>query len=209
MDSASVRAKRDSLTGRKPVDRGKAGSKIHVLSDADGIPLVTAVTGTDVHDSRMLRPLVEAIPVRGAGRPPPARPVARYASAWRSLAPCSKTRPSCSSISHRRARPTERGRHQRGDQRTRDTRTNRRRRPQDRDDPVRPPDPLPRRRTTGRDRRPRHAFASRRPLRRLLARTPRSSRVEHPLVRPPLEFPDVGSSCPALPVLGVPREVSQ
>ncbi len=38
IDAASVRA-RGSLTGPSPVDRGKPGSKIHVLSDRAGTPL--------------------------------------------------------------------------------------------------------------------------------------------------------------------------
>nr|WP_169332395.1 IS5 family transposase [Nocardia brevicatena] len=71
VDSASVRAKKGgSLTGRNPVDRGKGGSKIHVLSDANGLPLVTAVTGANVHDSLMLRPLVDAIPAIRSRRGP-------------------------------------------------------------------------------------------------------------------------------------------
>lgn len=35
VDAASVRAKGGSLTGPNPVDRGKKGSKLHVLSDAN------------------------------------------------------------------------------------------------------------------------------------------------------------------------------
>ena len=32
------------MTGPSPVDRGKPGSKIHVLSDREGLPLAVAVT---------------------------------------------------------------------------------------------------------------------------------------------------------------------
>jgi hypothetical protein len=32
------------------VDRGKAGSKMHVLSDANGLPLVVGVTAANTHD---------------------------------------------------------------------------------------------------------------------------------------------------------------
>nr|WP_274521326.1 IS5 family transposase [Rhodococcus pyridinivorans] len=46
----------------QPVDRGKNDSKIHILSDADGIPLVTAVNSANTHDSVMLQPMVTAIP---------------------------------------------------------------------------------------------------------------------------------------------------
>src|SRR5512135_260717 len=39
VDAASVRAKkRGALTGPNPVDRGKPGSKLHVLTDAAGLP---------------------------------------------------------------------------------------------------------------------------------------------------------------------------
>lgn len=51
-----------SLTGPSPVDRGKKGSKIHVLSETNGIPLVVGVTGANTHDSTMLQPLMAAIP---------------------------------------------------------------------------------------------------------------------------------------------------
>ena len=33
------------MTGPNPVDRGKSGSKIHVLSDRTGLPLSVAGTG--------------------------------------------------------------------------------------------------------------------------------------------------------------------
>ncbi|MER5432372.1 transposase [Streptomyces sp. NPDC002588] len=41
------RQKGGSLTGPNPVDRGKKGSKLHVLSDAQGIPCAVAVSGAD------------------------------------------------------------------------------------------------------------------------------------------------------------------
>jgi transposase len=72
VDSVSVRAKRrGELTGPSPTDRGKAGSKYHVLCDRDGLPLHALVTGANTHDSRMLAPLLDTNPgVREhAGRP--------------------------------------------------------------------------------------------------------------------------------------------
>ncbi|MGW2507557.1 IS5 family transposase [Streptomyces sp. NPDC001588] len=70
VDAASVRAKRGSLTGRNPVDRGKKGSKLHVLSDAQGLPLALGVFGANVHDSQALLPLVLGIPaIRSRRRP--------------------------------------------------------------------------------------------------------------------------------------------
>ncbi|WP_338674264.1 IS5 family transposase [Streptomyces sp. SCSIO 30461] len=47
-----------SLTGPNPVDRGKKGSKLRVLSDAQGIPLAVAVSGANMHDSLALKPLI-------------------------------------------------------------------------------------------------------------------------------------------------------
>ncbi|WP_328549589.1 IS5 family transposase [Streptomyces sp. NBC_00366] len=76
VDAASVRAKRGSLTGPNPVDRGKKGSKLHVLSDAQGIPLAVAVSGANMHDSLALKPLILGIPaVRSRRGPRRRRPV--------------------------------------------------------------------------------------------------------------------------------------
>ncbi|MFD7488877.1 IS5 family transposase [Streptomyces mirabilis] len=77
VDAASVRAKKGgSLTGPNPVDRGKQGSKLHVLSDAQGIPLAVAVSGANMHDSLALKPLIRGIPaVRSRRGPRRRRPV--------------------------------------------------------------------------------------------------------------------------------------
>lgn len=58
-------------TGANPTDRGKLGSKHHLITDAQGIPLAAILTGANRHDVTQLLPLVEAIPpVRGRpGRP--------------------------------------------------------------------------------------------------------------------------------------------
>jgi transposase len=58
------------MTGPNPVDRGKPGSKIHVLSDAHGLPLAVAVTAANTHDSTALDPLVQAIPAVRSRRGP-------------------------------------------------------------------------------------------------------------------------------------------
>ncbi|MFF7923579.1 transposase [Streptomyces mirabilis] len=65
------RQKRGSLTGPNPVDRGKKGSKLHVLSDAQRIPLAVAVSGANRHDSLALKPLIRGIPAVRS-RPAPA-----------------------------------------------------------------------------------------------------------------------------------------
>jgi transposase len=68
VDSASVRALRGGKTGPNPTDRAKAGSKHHVITDAQGIPLATLLTGANTNDVTQLIPLVEAIPPV-AGKP--------------------------------------------------------------------------------------------------------------------------------------------
>ncbi|MEW1873338.1 transposase [Streptomyces caelestis] len=71
MDAASVRAKKGgSPTGRNPVDRGRKGSKPHVLSDGRGPPLALGVSGAHVHDSQALLPLVLGVPVTRSRRGP-------------------------------------------------------------------------------------------------------------------------------------------
>jgi hypothetical protein len=53
--------------GRNPTDRGRSGSKIHLLVDHKaGMPCGVALAGASVHDSRLATPTVE-------GRIAPAR----------------------------------------------------------------------------------------------------------------------------------------
>ncbi|WP_408637527.1 IS5 family transposase [Nocardia terpenica] len=70
LDGASVRAKRGDMTGPNPVDRGKTGSKIHVLSDRAGLPLSVAVSAANTNDAYALKPLVKAIPAIRSRRGP-------------------------------------------------------------------------------------------------------------------------------------------
>lgn len=49
-------------TGPNPTDRSKLGTKHHVLTDAQGIPLATTVTGANAADVTQLLPLVDSIP---------------------------------------------------------------------------------------------------------------------------------------------------
>jgi transposase len=58
-------------TGPNPTDRGKNGTKRHLITDGYGTPLAIEHTGANVHDSEMAMPLVEAIePIkRPRGRP--------------------------------------------------------------------------------------------------------------------------------------------
>lgn len=62
-------------TGPNPTDRRKLGSKHHVITDAQGVPLATRLTGAQAHDVTQLIPLVDAIPpVRGKPRRPRRKP---------------------------------------------------------------------------------------------------------------------------------------
>ena len=56
-----------ALTGPNPVDRGKLGSKYHLLVDGRAIPLAVALSAANTDDSLLLEPLVDAIPGRVAG----------------------------------------------------------------------------------------------------------------------------------------------
>jgi transposase len=72
VDSSSLRSPGGGAdTGPNPTDRRKLGSKHHVITDAQGIPLAATLTGANRHDVTQLLPLVDAIPaVRGKrGRP--------------------------------------------------------------------------------------------------------------------------------------------
>jgi transposase len=72
VDSSSVRAGHGGeKTGKSPVDRGKLGSKHHLLVEGRGIPLSISLTGANRHDITQLLNLVESIPpVKGRrGRP--------------------------------------------------------------------------------------------------------------------------------------------
>jgi len=63
--------KAGSETGPSPVDRGRPGSKHHLLVDGSGIPLAFSVRGGNRNDVTQLIPLLDGVPaVRGAiGRP--------------------------------------------------------------------------------------------------------------------------------------------
>ncbi len=75
VDSLSVRAKRGGeQTGPNPTDRRKAGSKDHLLVDRQGVPLAVQLSAANVHDSKLLEPLVDAVqpirrPMGEPGRP--------------------------------------------------------------------------------------------------------------------------------------------
>jgi Transposase DDE domain len=59
------------LTGPNPTDRGKPGSKYHLLVDRGGIPMAVGLSAANTHDSVLLEQMVDAVaPVKGPrGRP--------------------------------------------------------------------------------------------------------------------------------------------
>ncbi|MGX0885618.1 transposase [Kocuria rhizophila] len=72
IDAVSVRAKKGGeLTDPNTTDRGKPGTKYHLLTDATGLPLHVLASAANTHDSKLFEPLLEANPaVRGRrGRP--------------------------------------------------------------------------------------------------------------------------------------------
>jgi transposase len=63
IDSSFVRAAYGGgATGPSPVDRAKSGSKHHVITDANGIPLASSVTAANVNDVTEFAPLFNKIP---------------------------------------------------------------------------------------------------------------------------------------------------
>ncbi|MBA4115558.1 MAG: IS5 family transposase [Actinomycetota bacterium] len=73
LDSSSVAAPGGGKkTGKNPTDKGKQGSKRHVMVDRKGVPLAVMHTAANVHDSKALEETVDAVsPIRkpGRGRP--------------------------------------------------------------------------------------------------------------------------------------------
>jgi len=59
-------------TGPNPTDRGKSGSKHHLMTDAQGVPLAATVTGANVNEvTQVLQVLADMPPV--GGKPGPQR----------------------------------------------------------------------------------------------------------------------------------------
>jgi len=48
--------------GPNPTDRGKAGTKRHVIGERGGIPLASRLTGANRHDSMVFADLIDAVP---------------------------------------------------------------------------------------------------------------------------------------------------
>jgi len=72
------RSRGGKKTGPNPTDKGKSGSKRHVVVDRQGIPLAVVHSAANVHDSKVLEEAVDAIsairkPHRGRPRKRPAK----------------------------------------------------------------------------------------------------------------------------------------
>ncbi len=64
--------KRGQKVGPNPTDRGKSGTKCHLLTDASGLPLAVFLTAANVHDSKVFEQLLDTVPpikLSGRGRP--------------------------------------------------------------------------------------------------------------------------------------------
>ncbi|MBP2047821.1 IS5 family transposase [Streptomyces griseochromogenes] len=69
------RGQRGTLTGPNQTERGKSGSKIHLIVDRNGLPLSIGISGANLHDNQALEPLVRGIPpIRSRRRPRRRRP---------------------------------------------------------------------------------------------------------------------------------------
>lgn len=56
------RGKRGDLTGPNRLDRGKNGSKVHLVTERSGLPISVAISAANTHDNLALEPLVRGIP---------------------------------------------------------------------------------------------------------------------------------------------------
>jgi transposase len=64
-----------AATGPNPTDRGRPGTKRHLITDRHGIPLAFLLTGANVHDSIPFENLLDAVPpVAGKRGRPKSRP---------------------------------------------------------------------------------------------------------------------------------------
>jgi transposase len=48
--------------GANPVDRGKPGSKLHLVCDGGGLPLTAVVTAANVNDTTMFQAVLDDVP---------------------------------------------------------------------------------------------------------------------------------------------------
>ena len=54
LDSISIKSPLGgTMTGNNPADRSKLGTKRHILTDRDGIPLSAVITSSNTHDIKV------------------------------------------------------------------------------------------------------------------------------------------------------------
>jgi transposase len=99
-------------TGPSPVDRGKPGTKRHLIVDARGLPLAVLLSGANRHDSLFLLPLLDAAPAvatrRGPRRRRPAKLHADKAYDHRRLRKAVQARGIACRIARKGVEPSER-----------------------------------------------------------------------------------------------------
>ena len=65
LDSISIKSTfRGAMTGSNPTDRSKLGTKRHILTDKDGIPLSTVITSANTHDVTVAIDTVDSIVIK-------------------------------------------------------------------------------------------------------------------------------------------------
>ena len=81
VDATTLRALRGGdKTGPTPTDRGRGGTKDHLLTDGNGVPLAMHATAANRHEVTQLQTLVDAVPpVAGKLGPPKGKPEALLA----------------------------------------------------------------------------------------------------------------------------------
>jgi transposase len=62
LDTMSIRARRGDHVGANPVDRGKPGSKLHLVCEGGGLPLTVPVTAANVNDTLMFAAILDDVP---------------------------------------------------------------------------------------------------------------------------------------------------
>ena len=65
------RSKRGDKTGPNPTDRGKTGTKRHLVTDKNGVPLVVRLSAANVNETTLFAAMIDALPTiaRRRGRP--------------------------------------------------------------------------------------------------------------------------------------------
>ena len=58
------------MTGNNPTDRSKLGTKRHILTDKDGIPLSVVISSASAHDIKLVTNVVDETVIRRKRRRP-------------------------------------------------------------------------------------------------------------------------------------------